>query len=300
MPSIIKTLTHKQLIRPPSFLPDNVHYEVLMGSVAYGVSGDTSDCDIYGFCIPPKEMIFPHLGGEIEGFGRNKKRFEQYQQHHIEDKEDGKQYDVEIFNIVKYFSLLMENNPNIVDSIFVPQNCVLHCTQVGNIVRENRREFLHKGCFPKFKGYAYSQLHKMSTKNPEVGSKREAVREKFGYDVKFAYHVVRLLNECEQILTLHDIDLQRDNEQLKAIRRGEVKESEIREWASGKEKTLEELYTKSTLPWGPDEGKIKELLLNCLEHHYGSLDKCVVRQDKACEALKKIQVILDEVNNAQN
>ena len=300
MPSVIKTLTHKQLIRPPSFLPDNVHYEVLMGSVAYGVSGDTSDCDIYGFCIPPKEMIFPHLGGEIEGFGRNKKRFEQYQQHHIEDKEDGKQYDVEIFNIVKYFSLLMENNPNIVDSIFVPQNCVLHCTQVGNIVRENRREFLHKGCFPKFKGYAYSQLHKMSTKNPEVGSKREAVREKFGYDVKFAYHVVRLLNECEQILTLHDIDLQRDNEQLKAIRRGEVKESEIREWASGKEKTLEELYTKSTLPWGPDEGKIKELLLNCLEHHYGSLDKCVVRQDKACEALKKIQVILDEVNNAQN
>jgi predicted nucleotidyltransferase len=271
-----------------------------MGSVAYGVSGDTSDCDIYGFCIPPKEMIFPHLGGEIEGFGRNKKRFEQYQQHHIEDKEDGKQYDVEIFNIVKYFSLLTENNPNIVDSIFVPQNCVLHCTQVGNIVRENRREFLHKGCFPKFKGYAYSQLHKMSTKNPEVGSKREAVREKFGYDVKFAYHVVRLLNECEQILTLHDIDLQRDNEQLKTIRRGEVKESEIREWASGKEKTLEELYTKSTLPWGPDEGKIKELLLNCLEHHYGSLDKCVVRQDKACEALKKIQVILDEVNNAQN
>jgi hypothetical protein len=68
MPSTLKTLTDKGLIQPPKWLPDNVHYETMMGSVAYGVSGDTSDVDIYGFAIPPKEMVFPHLAGEIEGF----------------------------------------------------------------------------------------------------------------------------------------------------------------------------------------------------------------------------------------
>ena len=73
---------------------DNVHYLTMMGSVAYGVSSDTSDTDVYGFCIPKKDMIFPHLKGEIPGFGTQVKRFEQWQEHHIIDKEADKEYDV--------------------------------------------------------------------------------------------------------------------------------------------------------------------------------------------------------------
>lgn len=298
MPSTVQKLTNKGLIRPPSFVPDNTHYETIMGSVAYGVSSDTSDMDVYGFCIPPKDVIFPHLAGQIEGFGRQKQAFEQFQQHHIECPDElsgeGRSYDISIYNIVKYFSLCMENNPNMIDSLFTPQNCVLHCTQIGNMVRENRRLFLHKGCWHKFKGYAYSQLHKMSSKDP-VG-KRLELREKFGFDVKFAYHVVRLLSEVEQILAEGDLDLQEKGrrEHMKAIRRGDVSEAEIREWASQKEKQLEQLYHDSKLPYGPDEEKIKTLLLNCLEHHYGSLDKCLVRPDEALEALREVQAVLDK------
>lgn len=54
----------------------NVHYETIMGSVAYGVSSDTSDMDVYGFAIPPKDDVFPHLRGEILCFGKQHKRFE--------------------------------------------------------------------------------------------------------------------------------------------------------------------------------------------------------------------------------
>ena len=169
MASTVKQLEKKGLIRPPKFLADNVHYECIMGSVAYGVSSDTSDMDVYGFCIPPKDMVFPHLMGEIEGFGRQKKRFEQYQQHHIKDESamsgKGRDYDVTIYNIVKYFNLCMENNPNMIDSLFVPQECVLHITQIGNMVRESRKLFLHKGSWHKFKGYAYSQQSKLRSKS---------------------------------------------------------------------------------------------------------------------------------------
>jgi predicted nucleotidyltransferase len=138
-----------------------------MGSVAYGVAGDDSDSDIYGWCIPPKEMVFPHLAGQIPGFGKQIQRFQQYQQHHIIDESTKKEYDFSIYNIVKFFQLCMDNNPNMVDALFVPERCVLHCNAIGNIVRENRRLFLHKGCWHKFRGYAYSQLHKMSIKTPE-------------------------------------------------------------------------------------------------------------------------------------
>lgn len=295
--STVKMLADKGLIKPPAFLATNIHYETIMGSVSYGVSSDTSDMDVYGFCIPHKNMIFPHLDGEIFGFGRQIQRFEQYQQHHVNYPDalggSGRVYDLSIYNIVKYFQLCMENNPNMIDSLFTPTTSILHITAIGQMVRENRKMFLHKGAWHKFKGYAYSQVHKMKNKAPEEGSKRRESIEKYGFDVKYAYHVVRLLDEVEQIMTEGDIDLQRNREQLKSIRRGDWKEQDIIDYFSRKEKELESLYLSSKLPYSPDEGKIKQLLLNCLEHHFGSLKDCVVQPDAATVTLSKVKDILD-------
>jgi len=294
---LLHDLQQKRLIQPPRWLADNCQMLMTMGSVAYGVSNDSSDMDVYGWAIPPKEIVFPHLAGEIFGFGRQAKRFEQYQQHHIHDRDalggKGREYDFSVYSIVKYFSLCMENNPNMVDSLFVPQTAILHMTRIGDLVRSNRKIFLHKGCWPKFKGYAYSQLHKMTGKNP-VGN-RLAIREKYGYDVKFAYHVVRLLSECEQLLQEGELDLQERGrrEHMKAIRRGDVPEEDVRRWASEKEAHLERLYETSSLPHGPDEAKIKDLLLHCLEEHYGNLSDAVVRHDAAKLALQEIAEVLE-------
>lgn len=364
--STIQRLADRGIAKPPSWLPTNTVYETIMGSVAYGVSSDTSDMDIYGFCIPKKEQVFPHLAGEIEGFSRQKKRFEQYQEHHMKDPDamsgHGRVYDVTIYNIVKFFMLAMENNANIIDSLFTPINCVLHCTNVGNIVRENRKTFLHKGVWHKMKGYAYSQLHKIASKEHEgmaavikferdhgipentplcdlekeiqtrqvrLSRSKPSIQdnevELFGYmndadlseyhrlyremtdksvrsertkihgfDVKFAYHTVRLLLEAEMILVEHDLDLQRNNEQLKSIRRGEWTETQLLQWATDKEKQLEKVYHESTLQHSPDEGKIKAILLHCLEEHYGSLSECIVNPDAALMALREINDVIQK------
>lgn len=278
MGSIVDILMKKQLLTPPSFMKNNVHYEVMMGSVAYGVSSDESDIDVYGFCIPPKSTIFPHLSGEILGFGKKQNRFDQYQQHHILDKSNEKEYDITIYSIIKFFQLCMDNNPNMIDSLFVPQRCILHSTQVGEHVRENRKLFLHKGSWFKFKGYAYSQVHKMKIKKPDKTSNRYEMTQKYGYDVKFGYHVVRLLNEIEQILIEKDLNLERNREQLKSIRRGEWTLEQIIDYFEKKEKDLETLYTNSDLQYCPDEDKIKNILLECLEMHYGSLSD-VIKMD---------------------
>ena len=297
--STLQRLADRGLVKPPRWLPANVQYETIMGSAAYGVSSDTSDVDVYGWAIPPKEDIFPHLRGEIPGFGRQAKRFEQFQEHHLRDPDalagHGRTYDLTIFGIVKFFALAAENNPNVIDSLFTPATCVLHSTRVGNLVRENRRLFLHRGAWPKFKGYAYSQLHKLAVKQPR-GKRADLVAE-HGYDTKFAYHVVRLLGEVEQILVEGDIDLQRDNERLKAIRRGEWTEARLREWAADKEVDLERAYATSTLPPTPDEDKLKALLLNCLEQHYGTLAGCMVEPDRAVAVLRSIQAELDRVRD---
>lgn len=161
---LLQDLAKKNLIHPPRWLPDNCIRLTVMGSQAYGVSNDASDQDIYGVCIPPKELVFPHLAGEIPGFGRQIQRFEVWQEHHVQDPSKGVEHDFAVYGIVKYFQLCMENNPNMIDSLFVPRTCVIHSTAIGELIQDNRHRFLHKGAWHKFKGYAYSALNKLRGK----------------------------------------------------------------------------------------------------------------------------------------
>jgi predicted nucleotidyltransferase len=303
----IEQLLTRKLISPPAWLSTNLHYLTIMGSVAYGVADtntdEASDFDVYGFCIPPKDIVFPHTAGHIWGFGRFKEgmpksHFGVYQQHHINDPSalggKGREYDLQIYSIVKYVQLCMECNPNMIDSLFTPEVCVLHCTSVGQLLRENRKLFLHQGICDRFKGYAYAQIHKMQTKDPEEGSKRAKIREKFGFDVKFAYHTVRLLNEAEQLLLEGDLDLQRNREQLKSIRRGEWTLEQIMEYFEKKRVDLETARTKSSLPAQPKESAIRDLLLRCLESHYGSLSSCVEVPGQAEDLLRQLKKQIED------
>jgi uncharacterized protein len=125
-------------------------------------------------------------------------------------------------------------------------------------------------------------------------SKREKDTMVKGTDVKFAYHVVRLALEAQQILVEHDLDVEANREILKSIRRGEWSEEKLRGWFDEKEKQLEEMYTKSTLQHKPDEEAIKELLMNCLEQHYGSLDSAVKREVPVDRMIAELKSVLEK------
>jgi predicted nucleotidyltransferase len=292
MASRVQLCKDKNLISPPKWLPANIHYEVITGSVSYAVSSDTSDMDIIGFAIPPKDDLFPHLRGEIPGFSVQHQRFGQWQQHHIMD--GTQEYDFAIYSIVKFFHLCMENNPNMVDTLFTPQRCVLFCSPIAQIVRDNRKLFLHKGSYHKFRGYAYAQLHKIGTKANASNPKRQASIEEFGYDVKFAYHVVRLALEGEQILIEHDLNIEKNSEVLKSIRRGEWSEQKLRDWFDNKERHLEDLYATSTLKHSPDEDAIRSVLLTCLETHYGSLSEAVKLEVPVDKMISELRAVIDK------
>lgn len=165
MSKLIEKLINKNLISPPSFLKDTIQYLCITGSAAYGVANIDSDLDIYGYCIPPKSILFPHMAGYIQGLDKGIPKFDQWQQHHITDSEEGKEYDFSIYSILKYFRLVMDGNPNMIDTLFVPRNLIIHTTKLHEVVRENRKLFLSKKVWHTFKGYSYSQLHKMSIKS---------------------------------------------------------------------------------------------------------------------------------------
>lgn len=285
----------------PTFLKSNVHYETIVGSHAFGVA-DTSvrrkvpDYDVYGFAIPPKDFIFKHLTGWIPGFGPEPPGFDQWHKHHMLESDVGagdKEWDLQIFGIVRFFELCRENNPNILDSLFTPEHCVIHSTQIGRMVRDRRRLFLSKLCWKKFRGYALAQLKKLNDKVP-IGGRAEIVA-KYGYDVKFAYHIVRLFDEAEQIMLEGDLDLQRSREVLKAIRRGEWSLEQLKSWVIDKDRALESAYVGCSLPERPPFEPLRQLLLHCLEEHYGSLEDCVAQLDWAEQGLRQIDDVLGQL-----
>lgn len=301
MTSVIRTLIERNVLKRgdyPTFFPKAVQYETIMGSQAYGVSEDTSDFDIVSFCVPSKEIVFPHLSGKILGFGKPPEKFDDWQKHHIFDPDAiggrGREYDITCYSIVHYFQLCMDCNPNMIDSLFTPRRCVLYTSSIGELVRTNRSLFLHKGAFHRFKGYAYAQLQKVKGEN-KTGKRKELV-EKFGYDTKSSYHVVRLLGEIEQILIEGTLDLERNREQLKAIRRGDWTFEQLQVYFNDKEKQLEDLYIKSELPKFPDEDKIRTLLIQCLEIAYDGQESLIVEPNANQKAIQEIREVLTKYN----
>jgi predicted nucleotidyltransferase len=247
----------------------NIQYMTLVGSHAYSLNHIDSDWDVYAFTVPKKEYIFPE--NLIWGYDDFPK-FEQLQGS-LKKGPKKEHLDFQIYNITKYFRLVFDNNPNMIDSLFTPRNCVLIETDIAKLVRKNRKLFLHKGAFHRFSGYAFSQLNKIKTnpedrKNPE----RKVLIEKYGYDLKYALHLFRLLEECEQILSEGNLMLGRNKEELKLILKGIYTLKEVEQKFKEKEAYLKICYQESKLPWGKEDHKeeIRNLLTTCLKMFYNS------------------------------
>jgi predicted nucleotidyltransferase len=279
MPPKLSELVRKGIAHPPSGMDQLIQLEVYTGSSAYAMDADTSDLDCLGFWVPPIDAIFPHLKGLIPGFdsGFSEKtlQFSTYTQHHMVDPSacggTGRQYDYTIHSIVKFFRLLMTANPTIIEALYVPSRCVLHVTPIGQLVIDNRHLFLCKELAQTSAAYARGQLHKLRTKEPTEESKRHAVVEKYGWDLKFGVHVVRLIDQAYDVLTMRDIDLERNAEKLKSIKRGEWSLGEVEAHFKRMEPMLIEAAEKSQLPWSVDREAVRKLLLDCLEQHFGTL-----------------------------
>lgn len=292
MSSVVKKLVENKLMTPPYDFVEETVYEVIMGSVAYGVSNNTSDVDVYAVAVPSKSMVFPHLTRHVDGFGPKPENFSVYQKHHMEMSE--KEYDVVVYSLVKYFALCADNNPNMIDSLFVPKRCVIHATDAGLHMRSFRRLFLSKRIFDKLRGYAFKELKALEVRRPNADAKRKASIIEHGYDVKSAYHVVRLMLEAEQVLLEGDLDLERNREQLKHVRRGGYTLKELKTWFKHKELELTTMHVDSEIPLRVDYKRLTALLFECLEMHFGSLDMAQDVDPRTIEKLEKIRRIVND------
>lgn len=137
------------------------------------------------------------------------------------------------------------------------------------------------------------QYYTLFKKN-NIDNKRFDGVKNIGFDSKYSYHLIRLLDECQQILTEGDLTLGRNAEYYKNIRLGLVPLAEVEKKFYQLQENLEKLYIESKLRERPDEEQIKNILLKCLEHHYGSLDKCINEVGKESVVLRQIKQLVKD------
>lgn len=295
------------------------------GSFLYGTNVEGSDKDYKGVAVAPMNI---YLGVT--------KFFEQAEKY--ENK--GADCDETIYDVRKYIKLASDNNPTVLEVLFVPDDCITDITEEGKYLMENASHFLSKKSYHTHSGFAFGQVKKMNThrrwalnpidkkpersefnlgtqkiKNDDIGAiewleatgqkisgpiielvnkekaykralddytnyqnwkenrnkERFANEEKFGYDLKFAVHVIRLHMQCREILAKATCTPRRPKEEreiLLAIRKGGFSYEQFTEMADNLSKECESLYSTSTLRHGVDQDKIDEICMNIIERFH--------------------------------
>lgn len=238
--------------------------EVGSGSHGIAIEG-TDDRDEMGICVEPPQTV---VG------------LRQFKHYEFRTQPEGVcsgpgDLDLIVYSLRRYASLAAQGNPTVLLPLFVPDDAVCYINAFGRELREQRDMFLSKQCAARFKGYLHSQreglmgLRSGGTRNQG----RADIRAKYGFDTKFAMHMVRLGIQGRELLKTGSITLPMPSfelELLRALRRGE----QSKEWALAQAESLEEqidqlMQTSTRLPDHPDWGRINSWLIDVHRRHWG-------------------------------
>jgi uncharacterized protein len=120
-------------------------FECISGSNAYGTNTPTSDTDIRGVFVLPQDDLYGLTSVAQIADDRN---------------------DIVFYELGRFVDLLTKNNPNILELLCTPADCVLHRNPL--IDRLTTALFLSKLCRDTFAGYAISQIKKARGLNKKI------------------------------------------------------------------------------------------------------------------------------------
>ena len=214
---------------------DSMIMAYIGGSQAHGAKlGATDDTDWYGLYIPPPKKVLglereEHFvfttGGKLGGNGPS-------------------DTDVCLYTLIKWAGLAAKGNPSALHFLFAPLEFT---TGTWQQVSARPELFLAKGHVKPFLGFADDQMKRLLGQKGQKNIHRAELEEKYGYDTKYAMHVIRLYGEARELMQQGRITLPRPNrEELAAIRMGKYSLGEIQQ--IGRQLESEALAAQATSP----------------------------------------------------
>ncbi len=129
-------------------------FECISGSRAYGLQTPTSDTDIRGVYILPKEQFY-----SLDYIGQ------------INNETN----DLAYYELRKFIELCAKNNPNIIEMLNMPEDCILHKDPLFDEIK--KEYFLSKLCKNTFANYAFTQIKKARGLNKKIVNPVEKERK---------------------------------------------------------------------------------------------------------------------------
>src|SRR5688500_18980912 len=136
-------------------------YRCVVGSQAFGLSGDDSDVDRRGIYLPPAELHWSLYGVPEQ----------------IENNDTQEAY----WELQKFLVMALKANPNILECLHTP--LVEHATPLAEELVGHRKAFLSKLIYQTYNGYVMSQFKKLE----------QDLRARGEIKWKHAMHLMRLL-----------------------------------------------------------------------------------------------------------
>lgn len=145
-------------------------YLGVTGSHAYGMARQTSDVDIRGVAVVPRSvrdsfyLSFDQFTSVKQtgswGFF-SEVAINKLKKHETAGPSSSADVDLCIFSLTKLVALAANNNPNVLELLFLDERDVLFATGKWEKIVEARDLFLSKKCRHSYTGYAMSQLKRI-------------------------------------------------------------------------------------------------------------------------------------------
>lgn len=129
---------------------DRKLFEVTAGSHAYGTNVPESDIDVRGVFLSERDA---HLSLKP-----------------LPEQVSDKTNDVTFYEMKRYFKLAADCNPNIIELLWTPEDCITYQHHAAKLLFECRNLFISKKAYHTFSGYAYSQIKRAKGRNKWVNN----------------------------------------------------------------------------------------------------------------------------------
>lgn len=238
---------------------------VLVGSGVHGTAIEgQDDRDEMAVCVEPSWTVIGH------------RRFEHYG---FRTQPEGVcsgpgDLDLIVYGLRKYAFLAAGGNPTALLPLFVPEEHVCWQNDFGRELRQRRNMFLSRKAGERFKGYLHSQreglmgLRSGGTRNQG----RADIREKYGFDTKFAMHMVRLGLQGLELMRTGQFTLpipEPDLTWLRELRQGEHTKEEALERAEQLHGEIGRAVATSPLPEEPNWPEIDAWMESVHRRYWG-------------------------------
>lgn len=230
--------------------------EIVVGSTVHGTSVDDGleDLDLMAIRLESREQA---LGFYAEDTWTKRTK-------PTGVRSEAGDVDYVAYGLRKYLSLALKGNPTILLALFVPEHHVRSISAAGAELRALAPSIVSQQVFAPFRGYMRQQTERLFGLRGQQNVTRPELIERYGFDTKYAGHIVRLGLQGEEILRSGKISLpmpDSDRALVVGIRTGKYTLNEVSKLIDDVEGRLVRAKDSSVLAERPDIAKVQSWMM---------------------------------------